>query len=74
MQGDEEGYTVRVIDLPVTVHGMIAVDETGHANIYINARLSIAMQREALKHELKHYANGDIYSSKSIREVEGFAP
>lgn len=61
---------VRLVDLPVTAGGMIAVDETGFINIYINARLSRDAQREALQHELRHHYRGDLYSDRDIRAVE----
>lgn len=63
-------YIVRLIDLPYSVGGMVSVDETGFANIYINARMSIEQQRKNLKHELKHLKDNDIYNDKDIRTVE----
>lgn len=62
--------TVRIIDLPVTVRGLVAEDETGWPNVYINARLSREMQREALRHELDHIAEDDLYNTQPIEVVE----
>ena len=62
--------TVRIIDLPVTVRGLVAEDETGWPSIYLNARLSREMQRKVLRHELKHIADDDLYNTRSITEVE----
>lgn len=62
--------TVRLVDLPVTVRGLVAEDETGWPSIYLNARLSREMQREALRHELEHIAEDDLYSTRPIEAVE----
>lgn len=64
---------VRLVDLPVTVGGMISVDGSDFVNIYINARLSRDAQREALQHELRHHYRGDLYSDQDIRAVEAEA-
>lgn len=61
---------VRLIDLDPGVGGLIAVDEEGFVNIYLNARLSQDAQRRALQHELRHYYRGDLFSDADIREVE----
>ena len=65
-----ENCAVRLIDLDLTVDGLLAVDETGFVNIYINARLSRAAQLKALRHELRHYERGDLYTGEDIRTVE----
>lgn len=65
-----EECAVRLVDLPVTAGGVIAVDETGFVNIYLNARLSREAQLKALRHELRHYYRGDLYSDEDIRTVE----
>lgn len=62
---------VRVVSLPVDVHGITVFDVDGFANIYINANDSREIQRVALRHELKHLRKGDIYSRSNIRVVEG---
>ena len=64
---------VRLLDLDPGVGGLIAVDEDGFVNIYINARLSRDGQLRALRHELRHYERGDLYSDADIREVERLA-
>ena len=68
-----ENCAVRLIDLDVSVGGLIAVDEAGFVNIYLNARLSRDAQMKALRHELRHYYRGDLYSDADIREVERLA-
>lgn len=61
---------VRLVDLPVSAGGLIAMDETGFVNIYLNARLSREAQLRALQHELRHHYRGDLYSEADIRTVE----
>lgn len=61
---------VRLIDLPYRVGAMIAVDDDGFTNIYINARLALERQKKCLKHELRHMRNDDVFSSRTIRDVE----
>lgn len=68
-----ENCAVRLIDLEVNVGGLIAVDEEGFVNIYLNARLSRDAQLKALRHELRHYYRDDLYSEADIREVERLA-
>ena len=62
---------VRVVPLPVDVHGITVFDVDGFANIYINANDSRDVQQAALRHELKHLRKGDIDSRANIRVVEG---
>ena len=64
---------VRLIDLDPGVGGLIAVSEDGFVNIYLNARLSRDGQLRALRHELRHWERGDLYSDADIREVERLA-
>lgn len=70
MKMNDNDYLVRIIDLPHSVNGLIALDEEGFPNIYINAHLSLEGQRKALKHELAHLANDDFYSNKGIKRIE----
>ena len=66
--GDE--YLVRVVDLPPSVPALVALDEDGFANIYVNAHLSRAEQRRALAHELGHLLRDDAYAERDIRAAE----
>ena len=65
-----EQYTVRIISLPYKVPGLVAMDEEGHYNIYLNACLNREGQKEALRHELEHIAGDDFYNSRSILDIE----
>lgn len=61
---------IRIIDLPVTVKGFTVKDENDDYNVYINARLSAAIQGEATRHELEHIVSDHFYSTQSIAEKE----
>ena len=65
-----DDYTVRLVDMPVSVGGMISECPDGHIDVYINARLSSAGQHTAAFHEWKHWLNGDLDNGRPIREVE----
>lgn len=64
------GCSVRLIDLPYKVGGIVAFDADGFASIYLNARWSREQQRKALRHEIRHINNDDIFNGKSIQEIE----
>ena len=64
---------VRLIDLPAAVGGLVAVDEDGFNNIYINARWGYKGQRRAYKHEVTHIDNDDAHNADDIRTVEARA-
>ena len=63
-------YSVRFIDLPESIEGITALDASGHANIYINARAATNVQRRAIRHELAHLRRDDCYNNKAIRTIE----
>ena len=63
-------YTVRYVDLPYGVNGLLVYDENGDPNIYINARASYDMQQKAIRHELRHLRRGDAYNRRTIRQAE----
>lgn len=64
-------FAIRLIDLPCTVKAVVALDEDGFNNIYVNSKLSQEEQCKALKHELNHIARNDFYNDLDIRTVEG---
>lgn len=63
-------YNIKIIDLPYEVNGLTAVDSSGYATIFLNARLSRDGQRSALRHELRHIQRNDFESDADIRTVE----
>ena len=68
---DLEGeYAIRLVDMPPHAHGIVVYDDEGFANVYINAHLTAAQQKDAADHELDHIAHDDINSDEDIRAVE----
>ena len=67
----EGDYTVRYIDLPLSIPGITFLQD-GHYNVYINSALSIAQQSDAMRHELEHLQEDDFNLSKSLEEVEPY--
>lgn len=65
-----EKIIVRHIDLPYGENGFVREDVDGNYNIYINARLSIDMQRKTIRHELNHVKRGDFDSVENIQVIE----
>lgn len=66
----ESDYTVRLVDLPPSIGGMVTPNDDVTFNIYINARLAIDQQQKAMKHELEHIERDDFYNDLPISEVE----
>ena len=67
---DEDGYRVYIVPLPRRIQGCVRLDPEGFASIYINAYLSRSQQFATLNHELRHLRRNDMYSARSIRQVE----
>lgn len=57
--------------MPDCINGHVSEDENGDYNVYINPKLSRAMQRKTLHHELKHIRRSDLHNGMAIAEVEG---
>lgn len=58
------------MDLPYSIKAMVALDEDGFSNIYVNSRLSQEEQFKAAMHELRHVARDDFYNELSIQNIE----
>ena len=69
----EDEYRVYLVKLPATIHGAVRVDNDGFPSIYINDDLSPKAKKAAFRHEMRHIINNDLYSSKTIQEVEGIS-
>lgn len=63
-------YYIRYVDMPSVTKGMTIEDADGFFNIYINACLSAAEQKEAIKHEIRHLERKDFDTEKSLRDAE----
>lgn len=70
-----EGCRVRIIDLPPGVNALISARPDGASfDILLNARLDGEARQRALRHELRHLHQSDLFSAADIREIEGDAP
>ena len=65
---------VRLIPLPVKVEGVTLPNDDGSFDIYINSRLSPAMQQATLEHELRHIRRGSGVPRSLRRIVCVFRP
>lgn len=68
-----DDYFVRLIDLPPRVRGITVPNEDGTYSIYINARLSFPMQRDAYDHEVRHLVLNHLYTERPIEIIEAEA-
>ena len=56
--------------LPWKIHGVITPNDDSTYSIFINNRLTDALQLAALVHEIRHIQACDPHSERSIEEVE----
>lgn len=65
-------YFVRVIQFPKGVNrvGIVLLNEDGTYSVYLNSRASEAQKRKAMRHEMLHMANDDMFGDKDIRQIE----
>jgi hypothetical protein len=66
-----DDYTIRLVDMPISVGGRISEYPDGHIDVYINARLSQDGQLRAADHEFDHWRNDDLHNDLDIRQIEG---
>ena len=67
-------YTVRYLPFPNCAVDGAVVSHPDIPCIYINSKVCPKRQREALKHELEHLANDDLYSDELAEEIERRMP
>lgn len=63
-------YMIRYVDMPTHTRGVTVEDGNGFYNIYINSKLSVAMQQEAIAHELGHIARNDFSLETTLLTAE----
>ena len=68
-----DSYTVHLVDLPLSEHGMVSEAPDGHIDLFVNARLSSAGQLKAALHEYEHWLHDDFNNDDDIQTVEGRA-
>ncbi len=68
-------YYVRLVAMPLGVHGVTVPNTDGSFDIYINSRLSLKQQEATLEHEKSHISRDHFNSRRSTasiaREAEG---
>ena len=66
-----DDYTIRLVDMPISVGGRISECPDGHIDVYINARLSQDGRLRAADHEFDHWRHDDLHNDLDIRQIEG---
>ena len=65
-----DDYTIRMVDMPISVGGRISECPDGHIDIYINARLSQDGRCRAAEHEMDHWRHDDLLNGLDIQTIE----
>ena len=65
-------YFVYLIELPMSIRGVVTPNDDGTYSIFINSRLSDAWKLIVYAHEVKHIQRDDFYNEFPIEKVEGF--
>ena len=65
-------YFVRVVEFPRGVNriGFVLLNPDGTYSVYLNAKASSAQKKKAMRHELRHMVNDDLYGEKDIHAIE----
>lgn len=61
---------VKTADLPDSVHGVITKLDACRVLIVLNENDSEEEQQKGLRHELRHYYNGDLDGTGDVNEIE----
>ena len=60
----------RFVDLPKGINACTVVNSDNSYEVYINKKLCIKKQKEAVKHELKHIGFNHFYINSAIQQIE----
>ena len=71
MKDDFDEYTVRLMDLPLSVRGFVYHDDDGRPVIILNARLTREQNASSYLQELKHIERGDLDNLNYFEYGEG---
>ena len=61
---------IRLVSLPPKVEGVTVPNDDGSFDVYINSRLSPALQQETLEHELRHIRRGHFEAELPVSRME----
>ena len=67
-----DNIRIRLISMPVTIHGFTVKSGADEYDIYLNDRLSAEMLTQTCAHELDHIASGDFDNIYTIDQLEAF--
>lgn len=64
-------YFVRQVSLPASIEGVTVPNDDGTFDIYLNANLCEARQKDRLRHEIRHIVEDHFYQeSKCVAQLE----
>jgi len=63
-------YRIRMVELPLSVHGTTVPNTDGSFDVFINSRLSQRDREETIEHELSHIDRDHFHSRRSIASIE----
>lgn len=66
----ESDFHVYLAPFAGDVKALVALGEDNYYSIYVNSNLPFEVQKEAVKHEIRHILRGDFSNDLSIQEVE----
>ena len=55
-------YNLRLIQLPLTIYGIVVLLNDDTYDVFINSAISSDMQEKALLHEITHIDSGHLYN------------
>ncbi len=65
-----EAIIVRLMDLGYAAEAVTIKDANDDYNVYVNSRLGMDQQKDALGHELEHIALGHFWDERPVMELE----
>lgn len=65
-----EDIIIRYAPLPPKIYALVAEDEEGCYNIYVNPSQSFERQREAVRHEYRHIKRKHLDGEKTAKVCE----
>ena len=63
-------YFIRVVNLPSGIYALLLLNDDGTYSLYFDSKRDRLTWIDDYTHELWHMVRDDIYSDKTIREVE----
>lgn len=67
---DESDFCVYFAPFAGDIKALVTIGEDNFYSIYVNSNLPFEVQKEAVRHELRHILRNDFFNDSSIHEVE----